>query len=201
MHLNFSMWVTEESCGIFLQDFGVEEKLVFSSGFFMRLWPEARNRWREFPGHCKINHGRVLCVLCTISSGEGKARRNLKGYKTCQMSLMYLFWEKTERRENVYKAGEGRQKEKANPHAWGHTFQELQESVLFLIWGLLPLCLSFFFCKIGMTSVPAYSHLPHCECWVMSVLVFITRHFARSLAPIRPFNFPNSPREALWLSW
>lgn len=45
--------------------------------------------------------------------------------------------------------------------------------------GLFPRCLSFFFCEMGLTSVPMYSSLPHSRC--SGMFVFITRLVARPL--------------------
>lgn len=87
-----------------------------------------------------------------------------------------------------YKAG-GEEKECQHMDLRATVFQGLQENILLpeshdlkelafigsKALGLFLLCLSFFFCKMGITAVPAFNHLSHSWCFVMLVLVAVSR--------------------------
>lgn len=97
----------------------------------------------------------------------------------------------------MYKA-EGKEKECKRVDLRATVFQGLQENILLpeshnlkeltfigsRVSGLFLLCLSFFFWKVGITSVPAVNYLFHSSCFVMLVLVSVSRCI--SLGPCHP---------------
>ena len=85
----------------------------------------------------------------------------------------------------------GRQRKRANPCTGDCVFQE---SILLPISGLFPLCFSVFFCRMEMTSAPAYNHLSRCGCWAMLVLGgFFVFCFVLFLATLHGMQDLSSP--------